>query len=193
MEHVDLTDKEGARRGINEDLTAGRTTTGTTMTTTTIQTNPHSIIDTTRQTIRLKPLMASDTKDLKIMTDMIMRCHGLGLEGRNGLKTIRTTSLGTVESIAYVVFVTHAMTYPSLEDQAADLAVRIATDHPFPDGNKRTAVLAAITLLDAYGRPVACSNAAVVSAALAASRGDAEAVKQDICSFARPTVPTVLE
>lgn len=131
----------------------------------------------------LKPLMANTPEDLKTMTDMVMRCHGLGLENSDGLKSVRGSSLGTVEAITYVVFVTRATSYPSLEDQAADLAVRIATDHPFPDGNKRTAVLAALTLLDAYGRPIACSNNAVVSAALAASQGDAESVKKEICSF----------
>lgn len=134
-------------------------------------------------TPRLKPLMANTPEDLKTMTDMVMRCHGLGLENSDGLKNIHGSSLGMVEAIIYVVFVTRATSYPSLEDQAADLAVRIATDHPFPDGNKRTAVLAALTLLDAYGRPIACSNNAVVSAALAASRGDAESVKKEICSF----------
>ena len=132
----------------------------------------------------LKPLMANTPEDLKTMTDMVMRCHGLGLENSDGLKNIHGSSLGMVEAITYVVFVTRATSYPSLEDQAADLAVRIATDHPFPDGNKRTAVLAALTLLDAYGRPIACSNNAVVSAALAASRGDVDTVKRDICSFA---------
>lgn len=131
----------------------------------------------------LKPLMANTPEDLKTMTDMVMRCHGLGLENSDGLKNIHGSSLGMVEAITYVVFVTRATSYPSLEDQAADLAVRIATDHPFPDGNKRTAVLAALTLLDAYGRPIACSNNAVVSAALAASQGDAESVKKEICSF----------
>ena len=131
----------------------------------------------------LKPLMANTPEDLKTMTDMVMRCHGLGLENSDGLKSVRGSSLGTVEAITYAVFVTRATSYPSLEDQAADLAVRIATDHPFPDGNKRTAVLASLTLLDAYGRPIACSNNAVVSAALAASRGDAESVKKEICSF----------
>ena len=135
-------------------------------------------------TPRLKPLMANTPEDLKTMTDMVMRCHGLGLENSDGLKNIHGSSLGMVEAITYVVFVARATSYPSLEDQAADLAVRIATDHPFPDGNKRTAVLAALTLLDAYGRPIACSNNAVVSAALAASRGDVDAVKRDICSFA---------
>lgn len=131
----------------------------------------------------LKPLMANTPEDLKTMTDMVMRCHGLGLENSDGLKNIHGSSLGMVEAITYVVFVTRATSYPSLEDQAADLAVRIATDHPFPDGNKRTAVLAALTLLDAYGRPIACSNNAVVSAALAASQRDAESVKKEICSF----------
>lgn len=134
-------------------------------------------------TPRLKPLMANTPEDLKTMTDMVMRCHGLGLENSDGLKSVRGSSLGMVEAITYVVFVARATSYPSLEDQATDLAVRIATDHPFPDGNKRTAVLAALTLLDAYGRPIACSNNAVVSAALAASRGDAESVKKEICSF----------
>ena len=131
----------------------------------------------------LKPLMANTPEDLKTMTDMVMRCHGLGLENSDGMKSVRGSSLGMVEAITYVVFVARATSYPSLEDQATDLAVRIATDHPFPDGNKRTAVLAALTLLDSYGRPIACSNNAVVSAALAASQGDAESVKKEICSF----------
>lgn len=142
------------------------------------QMNMNAIITPT-----LKPLMANTPEDLKTMTDMVMRCHGLGLENSDGLKNIHGSSLGTVEAITYVVFVARATSYPSLEDQATDLAVRIATDHPFPDGNKRTAVLAALTLLDAYGRPIACSNNAVVSAALAASQGDAESVKKEICSF----------
>lgn len=42
--------------------------------------------------------------------------------------------------------------YPSLEQKSAVLMRNIIADHPFIDGNKRTATLAALTLLELNGR-----------------------------------------
>ena len=41
--------------------------------------------------------------------------------------------------------------YPSVVDKAAAMILAIVADHPFVDGNKRTAMLAGLTLLEING------------------------------------------
>lgn len=44
--------------------------------------------------------------------------------------------------------------YPTIYEKAAALMQSIARDHPFNDGNKRTAWMAATTLMDVNGHPL---------------------------------------
>jgi death-on-curing protein len=44
--------------------------------------------------------------------------------------------------------------YPSIAEIAGTYAWGIARNHPFVDGNKRTALLTALHFLNTYGRPI---------------------------------------
>jgi death on curing protein len=44
--------------------------------------------------------------------------------------------------------------YPSIADMAATYAWGLARNHPFVDGNKRTALLTALTFLAVHGRSI---------------------------------------
>lgn len=130
---------------------------------------------------RLKPVSAPDGESLKILVDMIMSAHGRALEQSAGLQGAGKQNRDHVESIAYVVFSARPDHYASLESQSADLAVRLATGHCFPDGNKRTAVLAAAVIMEAYGRAISCSQEAFVEAALHAAEGLGSDVEKTLC------------
>lgn len=130
---------------------------------------------------RLKPVSAPDGESLKVLVDMIMRAHGRALEQSAGLQVAGKQHRDHVESIAYAVFSAHPDRYDSLESQSADLAVRLATGHCFPDGNKRTAVLAAAVVMEAYGRALSCSQEAFVEAALHAAEGLGSDVEKTLC------------
>lgn len=128
----------------------------------------------------LKPLKATGDDELKMMTEMIMRCHGLSTVSMKG---ISPSSIHKVDAIVKEVFVTGVSRYSSLEEQSADLAVLIATLKPFHDGNMETSVLSAVTIMDAYGRPVACDDDAMVTASVLATIGDRHGVMNALCSF----------
>lgn len=130
---------------------------------------------------RLKPVSAPDAKTLKLLVDMIMSAHGRALEQSAGLQGAGKQHRDHVESIAYAVFSAQPGRYDSLEAQSADLAVRLATGHCFPDGNKRTAVLAAAVVMEAYGRAISCSQEAFVEAALHAAGGLGSDVEKTLC------------
>lgn len=131
---------------------------------------------------RLKPVSAPDAGSLKIIADVIMSAHGRALEQSAGLRGAGKQHRDHVESIAYVVFSAQPDRYASLESQSADLAVRLATGHCFPDGNKRTAVLAAAVVMEAYGRAISCSQSDFVEAAMLAACGDSAGVEAKLCS-----------
>ncbi len=61
---------------------------------------------------------------------------------------------------------------PDASALAASLAFGIARDHPFVDGNKRTAFVAAATFLEINGRRFAATEADVVVTTLALAAGD---------------------
>lgn len=44
-----------------------------------------------------------------------------------------------------------SMPFRTLTEQVANLAHKLAKDHPFLDGNKRTAVMAPLSVLETYG------------------------------------------
>ena len=87
-----------------------------------------------------------------------------------------------VEAIVYTVFSFQPERYAGLEAQVADLAVRLATGHCFPDGNKRTSMLSAAAVMETYGRSVSCSQSDFVEAAMLAACGDSAGVEAKLCS-----------
>lgn len=56
--------------------------------------------------------------------------------------------------------------YPSLFDKAAALMHSLLLNHPFVDGNKRTAVFSAMTLLELNGREFIATQKELVAFAL---------------------------
>lgn len=131
---------------------------------------------------RLKPVSAPDAGSLKVIADVIMSAHGRALERSVGLQGTGRQSREHVEAIVYTVFSFQPERYACLEAQAADLAVRLATGHCFPDGNKRTSVLSAAVVMEAYGRSVSCSQSDLVEAAMLAACGDSAGVEAKLCS-----------
>ncbi len=61
---------------------------------------------------------------------------------------------------------------PDIADLAASYAFGIASNHPFVDGNKRTALVVSETFLLINGHELTASNAEVVVAILALAAGE---------------------
>lgn len=61
---------------------------------------------------------------------------------------------------------------PDIADLAAAYAFGIARNHPFVDGNKRTAAVVSETFLVLNGRTLACSDVELVVAFLALAAGE---------------------
>lgn len=85
---------------------------------------------------------------MKTLTlEQLLELHALVIESTGGSVGLR--DLGRLESViaSQTQYVFGAELYPSLEAKAAALIRGIIADHPFVDGNKRTAMLAGLTLL----------------------------------------------
>jgi death-on-curing protein len=67
--------------------------------------------------------------------------------------------------------------HPSLFDLAAAYCVGIAKNHPFVDGNKRTAFIAAAVFLELNGYLIAPSEAEVVETIMQVAAGKLDAPK----------------
>lgn len=63
--------------------------------------------------------------------------------------------------------------YPTLYDKAAVLFHAIARNHPFADGNKRTATVGALFLLAINGQAIQWQQQAVLAPLIAIAAGDA--------------------
>ena len=82
----------------------------------------------------------------------ILAIHILLIEETGGSSGVRDMGRleSAVNSMSQTVFGDEA--YPTIFDKSAVLVRSIIGDHPFVDGNKRTAMLAAITLLEINGK-----------------------------------------
>lgn len=65
-----------------------------------------------------------------------------------------------------------AYTNPDIADLAASYAFGIARNHPFVDGNKRTAAVVSETFLALNGHGLACSDVELVTTFLALAAGE---------------------
>ena len=72
---------------------------------------------------------------------------------------------------------------PDLADLAAALAGAVVRDHPFVDGNKRTALMAAYTFLALNGRNLEASEPEAVAVIRALAAGDMS--EDDFASWLR--------
>ena len=115
------------------------------------------------------PLVLDDTRLLEAMVDAVMRLH-------NTLMTIGrcyTTDAcgdraelerGRVESVLSGAFCTifgqsPAVRFTDIFDQATYVAEHMVKDHIFEDGNKRTSLVFALSVLRLAGAPVVLSDA----------------------------------
>ncbi|MFZ2494323.1 MAG: type II toxin-antitoxin system death-on-curing family toxin [Candidatus Saccharimonadales bacterium] len=80
--------------------------------------------------------------------EQILQLHVLVLEKDGGSAGVR--DIGRLESAVATQFqsVFEVELYASLCEKAAAMARGIIADHPFVDGNKRTAMLCAMTLIE---------------------------------------------
>ena len=65
-----------------------------------------------------------------------------------------------------------AYTDPDIADLAASYAFGIARNHPFVDGNKRTAAVVSETFLVLNGHALTCTDVELVTTFLALAAGD---------------------
>lgn len=130
----------------------------------------------------LKPVSANDQQTVDMLTELVMSAHGRVLEESAGLPVATGESRRRVESVVYSVFSAHPESYDSLESQVAEFMSRLASDHCFADGNKRTALLSAITVMEAYGRLVRLSVDDAVAIALMAADGETSQIKSKFIS-----------
>ena len=89
---------------------------------------------------------------MKLLTiEHILQLHVLAIKQFGGSEGLR--DLGRLESAAAVQTqsVFGEELYPEIHDKAAAMCRGIIGDHPFTDGNKRTAILAAITFIEING------------------------------------------
>jgi death on curing protein len=97
--------------------------------------------------------------------------HDLVRKHLDGLHRVRDPEL--LASAVGQPYVTAfgADAYPTLNDKAAVLLYGIARNHPFADGNKRTATVAALMLLTVNGRRVTWDAAEALERIVAVAEG----------------------
>jgi death-on-curing protein len=105
-----------------------------------------------------------------VNTEVAMAAHAEQLAEHGGGQGVRDR--GALESA--MARPRNLATYgePDLADLAAAYAFGIARDHPFVDGNKRTAAVVSETFLILNGRTLGASDAEVVVAFLALAAGE---------------------
>lgn len=131
----------------------------------------------------LKPVSANNQETVDMLTELVMSAHGRALEESTGLQIATGESRKRVESVVYSVFTAHPSDYSSLESQVAELMSRLALDHCFADGNKRTALLTGLTIMEAYGRLVNLSVNDAVTIALMAADGETDKIASVLLSI----------
>jgi death-on-curing protein len=104
--------------------------------------------------------------------DVIFAIHDEQLAEHGGSKGIR--DMGLLESA--LARPPNRAAYPEVTvfDLAAAYAFGIVRNHPFVDGNKRVAFLAAALFLSEHGLEITASDQAVVAAMLSLAAGSAD-------------------
>lgn len=127
------------------------------------------IADVDGRAIPVAPLVLDDAGSLEAMAGAVMRLHSTLLTiGRcyttdaTGERAAR--ELGRVESVLVGAFCTiygqsPADRFADIFDQATYVAEHMVKDHIFEDGNKRTSLVFALSVLRLAGAPVVLSDA----------------------------------
>lgn len=117
----------------------------------------------------IAPLVLDDTGSLEAMVGAVMRLHDTLLTiGRcyttDATGNRATLELGRVESVLTGAFCTifgqsPADRFADIFDQVTYVAEHMVKDHIFEDGNKRTSLVFALSVLRIAGAPVVLSDA----------------------------------
>ena len=126
------------------------------------------IADVDGRAIPVAPLVLDDAGSLEAMAGAVMRLHStLPTIGRcyttDATDERAARELGRVESVLAGAFCTifgqsPADRFTDIFDQVAYVAEHIVKDHIFEDGNKRTSLVFALSVLRFAGTPVVLSD-----------------------------------
>lgn len=105
-----------------------------------------------------------------IATEVALAAHGEQLAEHGGADGVRDA--GALESAMMRPRNLADYGQPDIAALAAAYAFGIARNHPFVDGNKRTAAVVAETFLDLNGHALSASDAELVVAILTLAEGD---------------------
>ncbi|HLO67840.1 MAG TPA: type II toxin-antitoxin system death-on-curing family toxin [Holophaga sp.] len=105
-----------------------------------------------------------------LSTETVLRIHARNLEAFGGPAGI--VDPGAVESAVVAAQNHHNYTGGDLFDLAAVLLWHLASDHPFADGNKRTALASALVFLAINGVGLMQDDDRFESLTLAVARGE---------------------
>ena len=99
-----------------------------------------------------------------------LAAHGEQLAEHGGVEGVR--DMNTLESVMARPLNLVAYGDPDIAGLAASYAFGIARNHPFVDGNKRTAVVVSETFLMINGYRLRCDDAELVTTFLSLAAGD---------------------
>jgi len=105
-----------------------------------------------------------------LTTDSVMRIHARSLDEFGGLGGI--SDPGAVESAVMAVQNHFNYTGGDIFDLAAVLLWHLASDHPFADGNKRTALASAMVFLAINGIELAQNDDLFEALTLSVAKGE---------------------
>ena len=108
---------------------------------------------------------------IQLSKEKVMQMHQLMAEETGGSVGLRDAGLlDSALNNAYSTFFGEEL-YPTKEEKAASLCFSLISNHAFVDGNKRIGVYAMLTLLEAEGIKMNCTNADVVDFGLSVASG----------------------
>jgi len=110
-----------------------------------------------------------------LTTATVLRIHARSLDEFGGLAGV--SDPGAVESAVVAVENHFQYTGGDLFDLAAVLLWHLASDHPFADGNKRTALASALVFLLINGMELAQDDDLFESLTLSVARGEMKKVQ----------------
>ena len=125
--------------------------------------------DTQRSVLPFAPLVLDEPESLEAMAAAVMRLHSTLMTVGRCYTTDATgdraaLELGRVESVLAGAFCTifgqsPVNRFTDIFDQATYVAEHMVKDHIFEDGNKRTSLVFALSVLRLAGAPVVLSDA----------------------------------
>ena len=103
----------------------------------------------------IRPLVL-DPGEVDVLASLAVSINSSELERTGGVQARGQSDYGRITSIMYTVYATYfgvspAERYRDFTVQAATMMDMMVSDHPFVDGNKRTALIMTITIIRTIG------------------------------------------